>query len=181
MTAGPSSPESHETIQVGVQLTHLLTVTRVVSSVNAQGRKDTRERTMNFPQRAILYLWCLTWSPREGGNLSRMQGWGLAGGLQHRHSLARGLKNQMGTRDHPVLRRPLGGQGTEQCGNPPEVEWVPIQRGARGRANQSEFLGGRGRYERSWVPQEEEGGYTRGRECLEPKHRGPTPKLGGGS
>lgn len=134
---------------------------------------------MNFPQRAILYLWCLTWSPREGGNLSRMQGQGWAGGLQHRHSLARGLKNQMGTRDHPVLRRPLEGQGTEQCGNPPEVEWVPSQPGARGRANQSEFLAGRGRYERSWVPQEEEGEYTR--ECLEPKHRGPTPKLGGGS
>lgn len=35
-----SSPESHETIQVGVQLAHLLTVTRAVSSVNAQGRKD---------------------------------------------------------------------------------------------------------------------------------------------
>lgn len=134
---------------------------------------------MNFPQRAILYLWCLTWSPREGGNLCRMPGQGLAGGLQHRHSLARGLKNQMGTRDHPVLRRPLGGQGTEQCGNPPEVEWVPIQWGARGRANQSEFLGGRSRYERSWVPQEEEGGYTRGERMLGTKAQRAHPQIRG--
>lgn len=49
MTPRPSSPESHETIQVGMQLTHLLTVTTVVSYGKCPGQKGYQRKNNEFP------------------------------------------------------------------------------------------------------------------------------------
>lgn len=67
-----------ETVSVGIQMTGLLTALRtassVVSSVSAQGKRDTKERTMHFPPRG------LTRALRKGGDLLGIQGQSLAGG-----------------------------------------------------------------------------------------------------
>ena len=69
-----------ETVSVGKQMTGLLTAPRMengigpISSVSAQGKRDTKERTMHFPPR-----WP-TWALRKGGDLLGIQGQSLAGG-----------------------------------------------------------------------------------------------------